>query len=1016
MVLSVMLIAVFTPANVLAETNTRTIQATDSGKSVDRFGGIDQYETSAKIAEAGWTGTSDAVILAAGTQPNLIDAMSAGPLAAVLKAPILLTDNGNQLNNFAKAEIARLKPKKAYLTSGQAVIKPAILEELRSMGVTPIELGGYDQYETAVNIAKEMQALGDKFTKLAVVAGWVSPADALSIGAIAAAEQIPVLATTKNELPAKVKDYVDSLSGSITDSFVIGGTAVVSDAVKNSLPGHQQRYYGNTKYETNLDVLQKFTDNLKYKTVYVANGETLVDALAGVPLAAQDAAPIILTNQAMDPTLLNYAKTNLSPVVIALGGKAVVNQNTLDQLSAYDVETGNDQTIGSDNPNLPEELQKTLLISGDRVTLQNASEEFSIYVKGNNDTLKNVNIKGTLFIDPGVNGKISLDNVTAAQIVVLSGAEAGIQLKDIKVDDLRIVNAAKINIAPAGNSLISNTTVSSAAVIDATQGTWGSVRLARTISPESVVVLKGTFEHDVFITSAGILKADQNATVNKVIVMPQESGLVTLDGPFKVVQIEQQAQVSLAATAKLNNLVTHANTALNVERGATVGHLYNGDFSTLTGDGAQDLPAADMNDPYPILNPEGYQTKNPALRITAPLDGAVLDYGDVTVSWAAVPGATGYAVEVNDLDNPYPYLGDWVANIPIGTQTFTLPKYQITSGHHYEITVQYYMPIDPDVGYGVGGSMPPINVQIGKSPIISPLVITSPATNVSLTFGSPIPLQWNAPTDASDLNAVVLIQGPVITDFPVQNGQDISHRLYVGKNHVTVSLKRGEDVVYQGSIDITMIPSSPVSYTPDILTPTNGSTINPNQPLTITWKPVAGATDYTIYVFKQSGGSSQLVDTFHAGTLTSFQINPLTDGKYDIYIRAEVDNMLRDGQQITVNAPKADPNIVPQPPLNIIPLQIVAPGNNLTFTGDEPAILQWDVPKYAEYFNASVKIASSYGVFYQSNGYRNGENLNQKIEKDYRLLTPGVNHITVTLSERGNIAQYQGSVDIIYIP
>ncbi|WP_197079363.1 hypothetical protein [Desulfosporosinus sp. I2] len=206
-----------------------------------------------------------------------------------------------------------------------------------------------------------------------------------------------------------------------------------------------------------------------------------------------------------------------------------------------------------------------------------------------------------------------------------------------------------------------------------------------------------------------------------------------------------------------------------------------------------------------------------------------------------------------------------------------------------------------------------------------------------------------------------------------------------------------------------------MSYTPDILTPTNGSTIDPNQPLIITWKPVAGATDYNINVFKESGGSSQLVDTFHAGTLTSFQINPLTDGKYDIYIRAEVDNMLRDGKQITVNAPKADPNIVPQPPVNIVPLQILAPGNNLTFTGDEPVILQWDVPKYAVNLQATVKITSPTG-FSTSNGDRNGENLNQEIQKGYKHLAPGVNHITVTLSERGNITQYQGSVDIIYIP
>ncbi|WP_040411794.1 hypothetical protein [Desulfosporosinus sp. OT] len=93
----------------------------------------------------------------------------------------------------------------------------------------------------------------------------------------------------------------------------------------------------------------------------------------------------------------------------------------------------------------------------------------------------------------------------------------------------------------------------------------------------------------------------------------------------------------------------------------------------------------------------------------------------------------------------------------------------------------------------------------------------------------------------------------------------------------------------------------------------------------------------------------------------------------------------------------------------------MAPGNNLTFTGDEPAILQWDVPKYAVNLQATVKITSPTG-FSTINGYGNGENLNQEIQKDYRLLTPGVNHITVTLSERGNITQYQGWVDIIYNP
>ncbi|MDP4128160.1 MAG: hypothetical protein Q8912_14645 [Bacillota bacterium] len=51
-----------------------------------------------------------------------------------------------------------------------------------------------------------------------------------------------------------------------------------------------------------------------------------------------------------------------------------------------------------------------------------------------------------------------------------------------------------------------------------------------------------------------------------------------------------------------------------------------------------------------------------------------------------------------------------------------------------------------------------------------------------------------------------------------------------------------------------------------------------------------------------------------------------------------------------------------------------------------------------------------------SSGYWNGENINREIQPDQNALAPGVNHITVTLSEPGDITQYQGSVDITYNP
>ena len=302
-----------------------------SATAFSRLGGGDQYETAAIIAGRGWPGTSDAVVLASGMTSNLVDALAAGPLSAKLEAPLILTDGGNQLNAWAKQELQRLRPSKAFIISGTAVIKPSVLVELKGMGITPVELGGYDQYETSVNIAKEMINQGVQVSQVVVAAGWGTSADALSIAAIAATQGMPILETTRDALPPSVKSFLDSLSG-ITDSYVIGGTAVVSNTVQVQLPGTARRYAGLTKYDTNIEVLKGFRDVLQNEKTYVASGETLVDALAGVPLATQSSSAILLTDQTLPTASCDYALQNIPTEVVALGGQAVVPQSVLEQV------------------------------------------------------------------------------------------------------------------------------------------------------------------------------------------------------------------------------------------------------------------------------------------------------------------------------------------------------------------------------------------------------------------------------------------------------------------------------------------------------------------------------------------------------------------------------------------------------------------------------------------------------------------------------------------------------------
>ena len=316
---------------------------TNVSSSVTRIGGVDQYATAALIAQKGWIGISENVVLSAGMNYSLVDALAAGPLAAKLKAPILLTDGGQGLNSFAKAGLQRLKPKKVYITSGTAVIKSSVIDEIKAMGITPIELGGYDQYETSVNIAKEMINQGVPVSKVVLAAGWVTPADALSIAPIAATQGMPILATTRDVLPPSVKSFLASLAN-VTDSYVIGGTAVVGAGVQAQLPGIPHRYAGLTKYDTNIKVLKGFQEFLKNEKTYVANGETLVDALAGVPMAAQTSSAILLTDKTLPTTSRDYAFLNLPSELVALGGQAVVFQNVLEQITS-------DQTLPQTEPN-----------------------------------------------------------------------------------------------------------------------------------------------------------------------------------------------------------------------------------------------------------------------------------------------------------------------------------------------------------------------------------------------------------------------------------------------------------------------------------------------------------------------------------------------------------------------------------------------------------------------------------------------------------------------------------------
>lgn len=306
-----------------------------------RIAGNSAIDTAVEISkQTGWSGTA---ILASSESYGMADALAVGPLAFSLKVPILLTENRAALNAATKAELTRLHVNTVYVTSGTSVIPQSVLDEIAAMDITVVPLGGRNRAETSVNMAKRMTGV----TKVAVVN---SIPDALSIAPIASAANQPILLVDIDDVPGSITDYLSDAG--IHSADIIGGTGVISNATAGKFP-NAQRHFGNTAYDTNNQVIQYFALQLSFNLVYVANGETAIDALSGVPLAAMTNSPFVLTDNKTVPAAASFifGKLDADSQWTALGGIAVVSESIYTEIKQGNVGNPGGSDPGSGNSN-----------------------------------------------------------------------------------------------------------------------------------------------------------------------------------------------------------------------------------------------------------------------------------------------------------------------------------------------------------------------------------------------------------------------------------------------------------------------------------------------------------------------------------------------------------------------------------------------------------------------------------------------------------------------------------------
>jgi putative cell wall-binding protein len=294
--------------------------------NVQQFAGANRFDTSVAISQNGWlTGSKFAFVV---NGMSFADALSAGPAAGNLEAPVLLANTASLPATVAD-ELVRLNPDVIIIVGGTGVVSAGVEAQLNALmpsDAPVLRIGGANRYETSRNVAGEFW-LPDSAPTAYLATGADFP-DALGAGPAAGNEYGPVILVqgSASSLDQATKNTLDYLGAHRV--IIAGGTGVISPALEQSVKAvpfldEVHRRSGSNRYNTAVKI-GEFSFPLA-DTVLLANGSNFPDALAGTALAGYWFAPIYLVKQNCIPRLVLDEILRLKPIdIILLGGTGVL--------------------------------------------------------------------------------------------------------------------------------------------------------------------------------------------------------------------------------------------------------------------------------------------------------------------------------------------------------------------------------------------------------------------------------------------------------------------------------------------------------------------------------------------------------------------------------------------------------------------------------------------------------------------------------------------------------------------
>jgi alpha-tubulin suppressor-like RCC1 family protein/putative cell wall-binding protein len=314
--------------------------ASAATSDVSRLAGPDRFATSAAISAASFYPGVPVAYVASGM--GFPDALAGASVAGAKGGPVLLsTPTG--LPDPVMAELDRLNPQKIVVFGGTAVISDAVKSNLAQYTTSTAaedvtRLAGADRFATSAAISA---AAFEPGVPVAYIASGMDFPDALSGAPVAGVQSAPVLLSDQSGLSASVRAELSRLKPK--KIVVLGGTALIPDAVKSNLvqytarkaAGDVSRMAGADRFATSAAISAASFD-AGVPVAYVSSGMNFPDALTGAAAAGGRGGPVLLTA----PTRLSEAvKVELGRLkpqkIIVLGGTQLVAKALSDSLASY---------------------------------------------------------------------------------------------------------------------------------------------------------------------------------------------------------------------------------------------------------------------------------------------------------------------------------------------------------------------------------------------------------------------------------------------------------------------------------------------------------------------------------------------------------------------------------------------------------------------------------------------------------------------------------------------------------